>query len=424
MPDAPQHAARPRVVILGGGFAGLSAARELADNDLDVLLVDRNLHNTFQPLLYQVASGGLNPGDITYSLRAFAGRRPDVRFQRGSVTGIDTERQLVHVDAGTSHPYDHLIVATGVGPNYLNIPGAQEHAVNIYTRNAALEVRDRIIDDLELLAQEHPAAKEPVIIVVGGGAVGVEMAGALADLRNTALPIAYPEIHPARVRIVLLEATDRLLAPFVPELRRYSQRELVQRGVEVRLRTSVASVHADRVELSDGTVLPSIATIWATGVKAPDDVARWGLPQTRGGRIVVRDDLRVHGHPNVFAVGDIAAHHSEPLPQLAPPAIQAGRHVAHQILRIERGEQTEPFRYRDKGIMATIGRTAAIVQMPGRIRLRGGPAWFTWVALHIVTLMGNRNRLSALLNLTIRYLSWKRSANIIVGSSDRTSRRT
>ena len=410
-----------RVVIVGGGFGGLAAARELRHVDAEVVLLDRNLHHTFLPLLYQVASGALNPGDVTYSLRAFAGHFDNVRFRRAEVTGVEAADHHVDLDDGTRIAYDYLVLATGVGPNYFGVPGAAEHSSHIYTRNASIELRDRLLGGLEALAQDGDHAGASVV-VVGGGAVGVEIAGALAGLRNAALPIAYPELSPAQLRIVLVELTDRLLAPFAPSLRAYALRQLRRRGVEVHLETSVAEVHPDHVVLDDGRQLSSVATIWATGVQAPDAVAQWGLPQAGGGRIRVGDDLRVVGESRVFAIGDIAAHDDDPLPQLAQPAMQGGRHAARQIRRLADGQASEPFTYRDKGIMATIGRNAAVAQLPRGLRLRGPVAWLAWVVLHVAQLMGNRNRLATLANLSVRYLSWKRSANVIVGDPGRRPR--
>ncbi len=410
---------RPRVVVVGGGFGGMATVRALGGSDVDVLLLDRNLHNTFQPLLYQVASGGLNPGDVTYSLRALAGRYDNVRFQRAGVTGIDDEAQRIHLDTGEQVAYDHLVLATGVVPNYLGIPGAEEHSSHIYTRNDAIALRDRMMGALESAAQGDPQAVEPVVVVVGGGAVGVEMAGALADLRNTAVPIAYPELDPRSMRIVLVELLDHVLDPYAPSLQRYTRRELRQRGVEVRTGISVEEVRDGGVTLSDGQEMPSVATVWSTGVKAPDAVADWGLPQGAGGRIEVEEDLRVVGHDRIFAIGDIAATPEEPLPQLAQPALQGGKHVAEQIRRQRLGEPLEPFRYKDKGIMATIGRSSAVVQFPWGLKLRGFIAWVAWVVLHVVTLMSNRNRLATLANLAVRYLGWRRSANVIVGDPER-----
>jgi NADH:ubiquinone reductase (H+-translocating) len=405
----------PRVVVVGGGFAGLSAVRGLADTDVDVLLLDRDPYNTFQPLLYQVATGGLNPGDVTYALRAFAGRFSNVRFQRTCVTAVDTSRRRVRVDSGADLAYDYLILCCGVTANYFGIPGAKENAKTIYTRKAAIEVRDLVLSNLEAVAQGREDAIEPVVVIVGGGATGVEMAGALAEMRNAGLPVAYPELDPSRVRVVVVEMTSDVLAPFAPRLRAYAADELRNRGVDLRLDVAVKEVRDDCVILSDGEHVPSAATIWATGVKVHDQVASWGLPQGRGGRIQVEADLRVAGHPEVFAVGDMAAPVDGALPQLAQPAIQGGRHAAAQIRRLLAGECTEEFFYKDKGIMATIGRSDAVIQFPNGVTMRGLVAWLAWLGLHIVTLLSNRNRLATMANLSVRYLTWKRSANVIVG---------
>ncbi|GEL17364.1 NAD(P)/FAD-dependent oxidoreductase [Pseudonocardia asaccharolytica] len=413
--DQAPRGPRPQVIVVGAGFAGMAAVRELRDVDVDVLLLDRDPFNTFQPLLYQVATGGVNPGDITYSLRAFAARFPNTRFRRAAVTGVDTARRRVRLDSGADVGYDYLILCCGVTANFFGIPGAEENARTIYSRRAAIGVRDRVLSNLESVAQGRDGAVEPVVVVVGGGATGVEMAGALAELRNTGLPLAYPELDPQRARVVLVEMADDVLAPFEPGLRRYAADALRERGVDLRLGVAVKEVRRDCVVLSDGECVPSAVTIWATGVRAHDRVSAWGLRQGRGGRIQVEPDMRVVGHSDVFAVGDVAAKVDGAEPQLAQPAIQGGRHAARQIRRLLEGKPTEPFRYRDKGIMATIGRSDAVVQLPGRVRLRGFVAWAGWLGLHILALMSNRNRLATMANLAVRYLTWKRTANVIMG---------
>jgi NADH:quinone reductase (non-electrogenic) len=411
----PSGATRPRVVVVGGGFAGLSAVRALRGADADVLLLDRDLYTTFQPLLYQVAAGTLNAGDVTYALRSFAGRFRNVRFRRACVTGLDPANRRVLLDDGAEVGYDYLILAAGVTANFFGIPGAAEHARTTYTRAAAIEVRDRLFGNLEAYAQGREGAVEPVAVIVGGGPTGVEMAGALAELCNTGLAYAYPEIDPERVRVVLVEMLDHVLAPFHPKLREYAADALRERGVDLRLGVAVKEVCPNWVVLADGERLPSAATIWATGVKVDDGVARWGLPQGRGGRIQVGPDLRVEGHPEIFAVGDVAADRDKPLPQLARPAIDGGRHAGAQVRRLLAGEPTEAFVYRDRGISATIGRSAAVIQLPFGVKLRGLVAWLGWVGLHVVLLMGGRNRLATMVNLAARYLTWRRAPNVIVG---------
>jgi NADH:ubiquinone reductase (H+-translocating) len=405
----------PRVVVVGGGFAGLAAVRMLGARNVDVLLLDRNAYATFQPLLYQVATGGLNPGDVTFALRAFTSRYGNARFRRVTVTGVDADRRRVLTDTGDEIEYDYLILSLGVTANYFGIPGAEKYAKTIYTRKAALEVRDTLFSNLEAVDQNLPTAVEPVVVVVGGGATGVEMAGMLAEMRTSTLPKTYPEIDLDRVRVVLVEMTNDVLGPFAPDMREYTARELRERGVDLRLETAVEEVHKDCVVLSDGERLPSAATIWATGVRADDHLSRWGLPQGRGGRIQVKPDMRVVGHPEIFAVGDVGASTDGPLPQLAQPAIQGGRHAATQIIRLLSGMPTEPMHYRDKGTMATIGRSDAVVQFPNGLKLTGLVAWLAWVGLHIVQLTGQRNRLATLANLSVRYLTGSGRLNVIVG---------
>jgi NADH dehydrogenase len=410
---------RPTVVVVGGGFAGLSAVRELSVADVDVLLLDRNGYTTFQPLLYQVATGGLNPGDVTYTLRGFTSRYANTRFRRAEVTKIDTDAHLVHVDEGEPVAYDYLVLCCGVTANYFGIPGAAESSHTIYTRGAAIMARDLIVSALEDAAQGTLSAKEPVFVVVGGGATGVEMAGTLAELRNGAVPIAYPDLDVDRVRVVLVEMSSDVLGPFHPKLRRYAARALRRRGIDLRLETSVKEVRQDSVvvqrEGSEPETIPAAVVVWATGVTAEPVVGGWGLPTGKGGRIETEPDLRVTGYPDVFAVGDVAVTPDAPLPQLAQPAIQGGKHAGMQIRRLLVGSPTDPFTYRDKGTMATIGRSDAVVQLPFGLRMKGWPAWLAWLALHLIELMGGRNRIASMINLSVRYLSWPRSVNMVVG---------
>ncbi|MFP5345963.1 MAG: NAD(P)/FAD-dependent oxidoreductase [Actinomycetes bacterium] len=406
---------RPRVVVIGGGFAGMSAVRELSVADVDVLLLDQHGYNTFQPLLYQVATGGLNPGDVTYPLRAFTSRYRNASFRRAKVTGLDLQAKRVLTATGNPVEYDYLIICAGVAANFFGTPGADENALVMYSRAGALHVRDKLMTSIEDAAQKLKGAPEPVVVVVGAGATGVEMAGALAELRNTAVPVAYPELSFSRVRVILVEMGDKVLAPFAPKLRDYTEKELRERGVDLRLRTAVKEVRPHSVLLADGDQVPTAGTVWAAGVSAAPVTEGWSLPTGKSGRVKVRDDLRVEGYDNVFAVGDVAINEDDPLPQLAQPAIQGGRHAAVQIRRMLAGSPTEPFHYKDKGIMATIGRSDAVVQLPSGIKLKGFIAWIAWVLLHIVTLVGNRNRIATMANLSVRYLAWPGALNLIVG---------
>ncbi len=404
----------PHVVVVGAGFAGLSATAELAKEGFRVTLIDRHPYNTFQPLLYQVATGGLNAGDVTYSLRYFAARHNGVRFRRAGVTGIDHEANEVLCDDGVRVGYDYLCIATGITTNHFGIPGAAEYTMSMYTRADALKVRDTIFGSMEIIAgMSDPGTGAFTIVVVGGGATGVEMAGQLAELKTEALPATYPELNPARVHVVLVEMGDVLLAPFDDSLRQYAQRELVKRGVDVRLKTAITEVHPDRVDLKDGSSLPVDLVIWAAGVSGSPKLREWGLPIGRGGRIEVNEDLRAIGHENVFALGDASLTVDNPLPQLAQPAIQTGKFAAKQIARLHRGLETEPFKYFNKGTMATIGRGDAVLQMPQGLKLKGVPAWLGWIFLHILYLLGGRNRAQTLLNLASRYILPSRSSAIV-----------
>jgi len=402
----------PRVIVVGAGFAGLAAVRELDRAGARVVVIDKNVYSTFQPLLYQVATGGLNPGDVAYPVRAFANKRA-ARFRPGELDRIDTAARQITLADGAVLGYDYLVLATGVSAAYYGITGAAGHTLALYTRRDAIALRDHIMARLERLDIEGPG-RTVNFTVVGGGATGVELAGALAELKD-ALGAPFPEVDKADVHIRLVEMAPVLLGPFDPSLQAYAYRQLERRGVEVLLSTKISEIEGDRVLLENGTELPSDVTVWAAGVAAPEALARWGLPQGRGGRILVGPDLRVAGQDRVFAAGDIALIEDQPLPQLAQPAIQMGRHAGAEIAGAMTGRPAGAFRYHDKGIMATIGRRSAVVELAHGPRIRGTLAWLAWLALHLVTLLGGRNRLSALLNLSYRYLVWGRGGGIIVG---------
>lgn len=408
---------RPHVVVVGAGFAGLSAVRSLRKASVRVTLVDRHSYSTFQPLLYQVATGALNPGDITYGARSFAatvGRRGNVwaSFRKGVVTEIDPAAKVLTLDVGPPLSYDYLVIANGVTTNYFGVPGAKEHAYPIYTRAEALSVRDRMMGYLDHISATGETDGASVV-VVGGGATGVEMAGTLAELRNATLPSRYPELDPDRVKVILVEMTDEVLAPFAPSLRAYAAEQLRARGVELRLAAAVAEVRHDRVVLKDGSELPAQMTIWATGVVAHDTVKKWGLSQGRGGRIVVGEDLRVPEHPDVFVAGDIGVIEDNPLPQLAQPAIQTGAHAGKNLLAVLEGRPTTPFAYFDKGTMATIGRRSAVAEIAHGPKLHGTIAWLAWIFVHIFALLGNRNRIMVSLALMFRYIGQRRSVLVV-----------
>jgi NADH:quinone reductase (non-electrogenic) len=403
----------PRVLVVGGGFGGLAAVARLARRGYQVTLADRHIYASFQPLLYQVATAGLAPSDVAYPLRGFAHRR-GARFRHGELASLDPAARVAGFSDGSQAGYDYLILATGVAAAFYGITGAAEHSYGLYTLHDAVSLRERIMAGLERLAVTAPP-EEATVTVVGGGATGVELAGTLAELRNLALPASYPDLDPACVHIRLVEMAPGVLGPFDPHLRSYAAQQLRARGVELRLDTTIKEITAQSIVLDSGEVLRSDLTAWAAGISGPDEARRWGLPLGRGGRLLTSPDLRVQGQDRIFAIGDIALTGDDPLPQLAQPAIQMGKHAAAQIQRLEAGQATAPFTYHDKGIMATIGSRSAVVQLNHGIRFRGALAWFAWLALHLVTLLGNRNRINALINLSWRYLSWQRGGGIIMG---------
>jgi NADH dehydrogenase len=405
----------PHVVVVGAGFGGLSATDELSKEGFRVTLLDRFPYNTFQPLLYQVATGGLNPGDVTYALRYFAARHEGARFRVAEVVGIDHDQHQVICDDGVRVDFDYLIIGNGITTNHFGIPGAAEYTMSMYTRAEALRVRDTIFGSLEIISGEPEMSTHGfTVVIVGGGPTGVEMAGQLAELKSETIPSIYPEINPARLHVVLVEMMDRLLAPFDESLQKYTLQELIKRGVDVRLNTAITEIEPDRVDFKDGSSMPVDLVIWAAGVSGDPVVRNWGLPIGRAGRIEINDDTRVVGEERIFAIGDASVAVNTPLPQLAQPAIQMGRFAAKQIARLHRGLETQAFHYHDKGTMATIGRGDAVLQVPVGLKLTGVLAWVGWIVLHIAYLLGGRNRVQTLINLGSRYFGPRRS-NAIVG---------
>ena len=402
-----------RVLVVGAGFAGLATISRLARGGMRVTLADRHIYSTFQPLLYQVATAGLAPSDVAYPLRGFA-HKYGARFRHGDLAHVDTDGRIAEFADGGQLEYDYLILATGVTAGFFGITGAAEYSHALYTLHDAATMRARILEGLERLSLEG-ARKDVTVTIVGGGATGVELAGTLAEFRNIGLPSSYPDIDPQCVHIRLVEQAPALLTPYVPPLQEYAREQLVKRGVELRLNATIKEITADRLILADGEELPSDLTAWAAGVAGPPEAGKWGLPQGKGGRLLARPDLRVEGQDRIFAIGDIALTGDHPVPQLAQPALQMGRHAAVQIRRLEAGQDTVPFRYHDKGTMATIGSRSAVVELNHGIRFRGTIAWLAWLALHLITLLGGRNRITALINLSSRYLSWRRGGGIIVG---------
>jgi NADH:ubiquinone reductase (H+-translocating) len=419
------------VVVVGAGFAGLAAARELSGADVDVTLIDARNFHTFQPLLYEVATAGLEPADIAFPVRAIIGRAPNVTFRRGRVERIDVEGHRCVLEDGGEVLYDAMIVATGATASFFSIPGAEQRSLPLYTLADARSLRNALLSLLEKAAEStEPERSALHLVVIGGGATGVEVAGAIVELLDISVKHDRVPIDRERTSVVLVDALDRLLGAFAEPSSAYAREALARRGIEVRLGVAVSSIDAVGVHLVDGTSLPADLVVWAAGVTVTGTLAA-SLPGDRGsgGRVVVGSDLSLPGHPEVFVVGDAAAvplgGSSDGLaPQLAQTAMQSGRHAARELLARREGATPAPFRYVDKGIMATIGRRAAVAELEGPWPLRGRIlkgtlGWLSWLGLHLVYLVGIRNRLVVLLNWSWRYVGWTSGPRIIV--DDETS---
>lgn len=413
----PKPSDRHRVVVIGAGFGGLAVARSLADAQVEVTLIEANNFHTFQPLLYQVATAGLDSGNVAYAVRGIFRRQCNADVRMARVIGIDLATRQLTLDDGGDIEFDSLVLAAGAVSTSFGVRGVDEHALPLKTLDDAIAIRRRIIEQFEQGAARPALVDDGAlnVVVCGGGPTGVEMAGGLMELFEKVLSKDFPDLPVRRARVVLVEAADRLLPLFSAESSRRARRTLTRRRVEVRTGCGVETVDAARVTLTDGTVIPAHTVIWAAGVAANPLAERIGTPTGRGGRLVVGGDLSVPGHPNVFAIGDIAVT-EPPLPQVAQPAIQGGRHVAHQICRQLDGLGTEPFHYRDKGSMATIGRLDAVADFPGGRHLSGAVGWVAWLALHLVYLMGFRNRLNVFVNWCWNYVTYDRGSRLLAES--------
>ena len=416
-----------RVVIIGGGFGGLAVARELLDQPFDVLLIDSNNFHTFQPLLYQVATAGLDGDEIAQPIRGIVRprtRRGNIRVRMGRVVAIHAAGRSLVLDDGDVIPYDVLVISAGALSHHFDVPGVVEHAFGLKHLDDALAIRTHVLDQFERASVDPSMVADGGldVVVCGGGPTGVEMAGGLSELYAKVLARDFPELPVAAARITLVEMADRLLTPFTPQSSQRALNTLRRRGVDVRLGVGVTKVESDRVHLSDGTIIHAHTTIWATGLTTGPLVRTIGSPTGRGGRLVVEPDLTIPGHPEIFAIGDVALTldaNGKPLPQVAQPAIQGGKHVARQLLRRLEGAPTEPFVYRDKGQMATIGRHDAVTELANGWRFSGPIGWLAWLGLHLVYLIGFRNRLNVLINWGWNYLTYDRSSRILRESERR-----
>ncbi len=407
------------VVIIGGGFGGLYAARALANRPVRVTLLDRRNHHLFQPLLYQVATAVLNPSDIATPLRSILRRATNVTVFLAEVEAVDLAGHRVVLDE-EEVAYDALVLATGAGRSYFGHDDWEPLAPSLKSLEDALEIRRRVLLAYEEAERERDAAEQQALltfVVIGGGPTGVELAGALAEISRETIARDFRVIDPTKARIILLEGGPRVLASFPESLSRRAEAALARIGVEVQTRAMVTDVTPDAVWLGDEQIRTR-TVLWAAGVAASPLARTLGVPLDQAGRVPVEQDLSIPGHQNAFAIGDVCAfrgENGELLPGLAPVAIQQGRAAADNVLRRLSGQATKPFRYRDKGSMATIGRAAAVAVI-GRLRLSGLPAWLAWLFVHIMFLIGFRNRFLVLFQWAWAYLSWQRGARLITGA--------
>jgi NADH dehydrogenase len=415
--------ARPHVVVVGSGFGGLNCALRLARQPVDVTVVDRDNYHGFWPLLYQVATGGLAPDDIARPMRSLYGSEPTITPRLGTVCGLDLDARRVQLLDEPALSYDYLVVAAGSSSADFGIPGVREHAFPLKTLPDALRLRNHLLATWERADAEASAGPDQsralTVVLVGGGSTGVELAGAISELMAVNLRRDYRRLDADQARVVLVEMTDTLLAGFAPRLRQDAYDRLRAKGVDVRLRTKLAQVTADGVKLGDGSHIGAATVVWTAGVRANPLADTFPGPKGKGGTIEVDADLSLasQGHPEVFVLGDLAAStgkHGGQLPQVAQVAIQGGRHVARQIERQRSGQTTRPFRYHDHGSMATIGRRAAVAQLPGGLSMTGTLGWLAWLAVHLVFLVGFRNRAVVLFNWAYSYLTWDGAARVIL----------
>jgi len=411
---------RPHVVIVGSGFGGLNAALRLAPAAVDITVVDRDNYHGFWPLLYQVATAGLGSDDIARPIRAVFADRPTITARLGTVTGVDLDARAIVIDGEDRLRYDYLILAAGSSTTDFSIPGVAEHAFPLKTLPDAVRLRNHVLSVFEHADADRQSDAESgalTIVLVGGGPTGVEMAGALSELIGHNLATDFHHLDLTRARVVLVEMTDHLLPGFSTKSSEAALRTLLSRGVEVRLNTTLEKVTDQGASFEDGTSISTRTVVWTAGVKANPLADLLPGAKGKGGTVPVEPDLSLAGHPEVFVIGDLAAAKGadgRQLPQLAQVAIQGGRHAAANIRRRLRGKSTRKFRYHNHGIMATIGRRSAVAELPGGIKLQGTLGWVSWLAVHLVFLIGFRNRLVVLVNWAWNYLTWDRAARVIL----------
>jgi NADH:quinone reductase (non-electrogenic) len=429
-PGAPDAAGeesrrRPRVLILGGGFGGVGAARELKDADADVVLIDKHNYHTFQPLLYQLASDLLEADAVGHPLRDLFHEQANVSVHKAAVTAIDFDRREVRFDLIEPLTYDYLVLALGAVVNFFGTNGASEHAFPMYTLADATRLKQHILERWGAADRDPSLVDDGAlnVVIVGGGPTGVESAGALGELYRTDLAKDFPDIPQEKVRLTIVEAGPELFAMFKPNLRKYAADALEQRGVDVLVGEMVASITPTRVTMKSGKVLDAHTLIWGAGLQAHPIAGTLGVEVERANRIPVGPFLSVEGRPEVFAVGDIAwitdTKTKEVLPQLGSVALQAGEQAGKNIARLIAGKEPEPFEYKDKGTMATIGRGAAVIQFRRGKTMKGKTAFLAWGTVHLALLSTGEDRAKALVNWTWSGFTHERPARISVDTTEK-----
>jgi NADH dehydrogenase len=411
---------KPRVVIVGGGFGGLRAAKEISKYPVQVTLVDQRNHHTFQPLLYQVATAGLSPAEIAAPIRWILRRKHNVEVIMGEVTGFSYSPNLVRLE-NLEIPFDYLIVAAGATHSYFGNEQWEEFAPGLKTVEDAIEIRRRVLLAFEFAERQAAMQQEKPqlnFVVIGAGPTGVELAGTLAEIARHALSHEFRSIDPRTTRVILLEGGPRILPAYAPDMSASAERQIKKLGVEVHTSTMVTQVTKDAVCAGDLRI-PSAVTLWAAGVLASPLGKKLGVPLDRAGRVLVNPDLTIPGHPEVFVVGDLAALNDESgrlLPGVAPVAMQQGTFAAANIARDLAGQPRKSFHYHDKGSLATIGRAAAVAQF-GRVHISGFIAWLSWLFVHIFFLIGFRNRVLVFIQWAFSYFTFERGARLITGDT-------
>jgi NADH:quinone reductase (non-electrogenic) len=419
-PSRPETGNRPRVLVLGGGFGGIGAAHKLAKAPVDVVLVDRHDYHTFQPLLYQLATGLLEQAAVGHAIRDLVHKQDNVRVHNDSVVSVDLDAREAQFADSAPQSYDYLVLALGAEVNFFGVEGAAEHAFPLYTLSDALRLKSHVLERWEAADRDPSLVERGAlnVVVVGGGPTGVETAGALAELYNGVFTKDYPDVARGTARVILVEASPEIFAMFKPNLREYAVEALTKRGVEVRTGEVVASVTPEKVTLKSGDEIPAHTLVWGAGLQGNELVQSLGVELERGNRLGVDGQLRLPSHPEVFAIGDVAAitdaKTQQVLPQLGSVALQSGEHAGETIARLVAGKKAEPFKYKDKGTMAMIGRGSAVVQMLGGRTMKGAKAQVAWGTVHLALLPTNEDRAKAVVDWAGAALTHQRTGRIRV----------